>query len=48
MRSSYKNFAIIVYAYAQEADMSARQVKAQIVKVAIKLNGEEIPVSAAI
>ena len=47
-RSGYKNFSIIVYAYAQEADMSARQVKAQIVKVAIKLNGEEIPVAAAI
>ena len=47
-RSSYKNFAIIVYAYAQEADMSARQVKAQIVKVAIKLNGEEIPVQQVI
>ena len=47
-RSGYKNFSIIVYAYAQEADMSARQVKAQIVKVAIKLNGEEIPVQQAL
>ncbi|MNT45030.1 hypothetical protein D3C72_1815850 [compost metagenome] len=46
-RSGYKDFAIIVYAYAQEADMASNQVKAQIVKVAIKLNGEEIPVSQA-
>lgn len=46
-RSSYKDFAIVVYAYAQEADMASNQVKAQIVKVAIKLNGEEIPVSQA-
>ncbi len=47
-RSGYKDFAIIVYAYAQEADMASNQVKAQIVKVAIKLNGEEIPVSQAL
>ena len=46
-RSGYKDFAIVVYAYAQEADMASNQVKAQIVKVAIKLNGEEIPVSQA-
>jgi len=46
-RSSYKDFAIVVYAYAQEADMSSHQIKAQIVKVAIKLNGQEIPVTAA-
>ena len=46
-RSSYKDFAIIVYAYAQEADMASNQVKAQIVKVTIKLNGEEIPVNQA-
>ncbi|MNL94829.1 hypothetical protein D3C81_46210 [compost metagenome] len=46
-RSGYKDFAIIVYAYAQEADMASNQVKAQIVKVAIKLNGEEIPVQQA-
>ena len=47
-RSGYKDFAIVVYAYAQEADMASNQVKAQIVKVAIKLNGEEIPVSQAL
>ena len=47
-RSGYKDFAIIVYAYAQEADMASNQVKAQIVKVAIKLNGQEIPVSQAL
>ena len=47
-RSGYKDFAIIVYAYAQEADMASNQVKAQIVKVAVKLNGEEIPVSQAL
>ena len=46
-RSGYKDFAIVVYAYAQEADMASNQVKAQIVKVAIKLNGEEIPISQA-
>ncbi|WP_251373738.1 hypothetical protein [Janthinobacterium sp. JC611] len=46
-RSGYKDFAIVVYAYAQEADMASNQVKAQIVKVAIKLNGEEIPVNQA-
>ena len=47
-RSGYKDFAIIVYAYAQEADMAINQVKAQIVNVAVKLNGEEIPVSQAL
>ena len=47
-RSGYKDFAIVVYAYAQEADMASNQVKAQIVKVAIKLNGQEIPVSQAL
>ncbi|PLY39288.1 hypothetical protein CSZ94_27265 [Janthinobacterium sp. ROICE36] len=47
-RSGYKDFAIVVYAYAQEADMASNQVKAQIVKVAIKLNGEEIPVQQAL
>ena len=46
-RSGYKDFAIVVYAYAQEADLASNQVKAQIVKVAIKLNGEEIPVNQA-
>jgi len=46
-RSGYKDFAIVVYAYAQDADMASNQVKAQFVKVAIKLNGEEIPVSQA-
>ena len=46
-RSCYKDFAIVVYAYAQEADLASNQVKAQIVKVAIKLNGEEIPVNQA-
>lgn len=46
-RSSYKNFTIIVYAYAQEADSSQRQIKAQIVRVAIRLNGEEIPLGQA-
>ena len=47
-RSGYKDFAIIVYAYAQEADMASNQLKAQIVKVAVKLNGEEIPVDTAL
>lgn len=46
-RSGYKDFSIVVYAYAQEADMGSNQVKAQIVRVAIKLNGEEIAVSQA-
>lgn len=46
-RSSYKNFTIIVYAYAQEADSAQHQIKAQIVRVAIRLNGEEIPLGQA-
>ena len=44
----FQDFAIVVYAYAQEADMASNQVKAQIVKVAIKLNGQEIPVQQAL
>ena len=37
-----------MYAYAQEADMASHQVKAPIGKVAVKLNGQEIPVSQAL
>lgn len=41
-RSAYRELGVVLYLFAQDVDIAQRQVKAQIVRVGIVLNGEEI------
>lgn len=46
-RSSYRNFDVVVYGFAQDADIASKRVRAQIVRVGIRVNGTETLVEAA-
>lgn len=46
-RSSYRNFDVVVYGFAQDADITSKRVRAQIVRVGIRVNGTETLVEAA-